>query len=212
MVGKIKVYHHIWPYGRGESIGERQKERIFNYIKDFDYIPNVVPHTENENHTLHKMWEDAKKMDDNQIIFYIHNKGATKKGNDALGMDELTDIIESELIDNHQHYVDILKEGYYSTSGVLCGVPFWSDTFYAGNIFWVTAKYLKELPPTDYPYINSYGAEAMFLQRGNWKPYSRVYKVNHNLYPNFVKLYLIQVQSHLSIPDYDLSMLPKTIL
>ena len=151
-------------------------------------------------------------MHNNDVVLYIHNKGATKKGKDALGMDELTDIIESELIDNHQHYIDVLNDGIYSTAGILCGVPFWSDTFYAGNIFCVTGRYLKELPPTDYPYINSYCAESMFLQRGNWKPYSRVYKVNHNLYPNFIKMYLKQVQSHVSQPDFDLPMRDNTLL
>ena len=205
-------YHHIWPYERGVGIGRRQKERILENIAGIDYRPNIVPRSENENHTLHRMWEDAKKMDDDEVILYIHNKGATKKGKDARGMDELTDIIESELIDNHSHYIDKLKEGYYSTAGILCGVPFWSDTFYAGNIFWVTSKYLKELPPTEYAYINSYGAEAMFLQRGDWKAYSRVYKVNHNLYPNFIKMYLKQVKSHLEQPDFDLPMKPKTTI
>ena len=202
----LYVYHHIWPFGRGEEIGNRQKERIFGNIKDFTYIPNVVPKNENENHTLYKMWEDSKLISDDTIILYIHNKGATKKGTDALGMDELTDIIESELVDNYKHYIDVLDEGYHSTAGVMCGVPFWADTFYAGNIFWITAKYLKELPPTDYLYVNSYVAEAMFLQRGNWKPYSRVYTINHNLYPNFIKLYLKHVTSHVSIPDGDLPM------
>jgi hypothetical protein len=52
----------------------------------------------------------------------------------------------------------------------------------------------------------------MFLQRGKWKPYSRVYKVNHNLYPNFVKMYLKQVQSHVSQPDFDLPMRDNTLL
>ena len=212
MKSKIKVYHHIWPYGRGEEIGKRQRDRIFNNIKDFEYVPNVVPKNENTNQTLHKMWEDAKGMDDNDYILFIHNKGATKKGSDALGMDELTDIIESELVDNYKHYIDVLDEGYHSTAGIMCGIPFWADTFYAGDLYWVTAKYLKELPPTDYSYVNQYVAEAMFLQRGNWKPYSRVYTINHNLYPNFVKLYLKQVVSHISIPDGDLPMLPKTIL
>ena len=202
----LYVYHHIWPYGRGEEIGNRQRERIFGNIKDFTYIPNVVPKNENENHTLYKMWEDSKLISDDTIILYIHNKGATKKGTDALGMDELTDIIESELVDNYKHYIDVLDEGYHSTAGVMCGVPFWADTFYAGNIFWITAKYLKELPPTDYLYVNSYVAESMFLQRGNWKPYSRVYTINHNLYPNFIKLYLKHVTSHVSIPDGDLPM------
>ena len=208
----IYCYHHIWPFERGIGIGKRQKERILENIKDIEYRPNVVPRNENENHTLHKLWEDAKFMHNNDVVLYIHNKGATKKGKDALGMDELTDIIESEVIDNYQHYVDVLKEGYHSTASILCGVPFWSDTFYAGNIFWVTGRYLKELPPTDYAYINSYGAEAMFLQRGKWKPYSRVYKVNHNLYPNFIKMYLKQVQSHVSQPDFDLPMRDNTLL
>lgn len=208
----IYCYHHIWPFERGVGIGKRQKERILENIKDIEYRPNVVPRNENENHTLHKLWEDAKLMQNNDVVLYIHNKGATKKGDDALGMDELTDIIESEVIDNHQHYINVLQEDNYSTAGILCGVPFWSDTFYAGNIFWVRARYLKDLPPTDYPYINSYGAEAMFLQRGNWKPYSRVYKVNHNLYPNFVKMYLKQVQSHLSKPDLDLPTKPTSVI
>ena len=208
----LYCYHHIWPFGRGVGIGKRQKERILENIEGINYIPNIVPKNENTNHTLHKMWEDAKKMDDNDYILFIHNKGATKKGFDALAQDELTDIIESELVDNYKHYIDVLDEGYHSTSGIMCGVPFWSDTFYAGNIFWVTGRYLKELPPTDYAYINSYGAESMFLQRGNWKPYSRVYKVNHNLYPNFVKLYLKQIKSHLSKPDEDLPMKPKSTI
>jgi len=208
----IYVYHHIWPFGRGEEIGNRQKKRIFDNITDFQYVPNIVPKNENTNHTLHKMWEDAKNMDDNDYLLFIHNKGATKRGSDALGMDELTDIIESELVDNYKHYIDVLDEGYHSTAGILCGVPFWADTFYAGDLYWVRAKYLKELPIPDYEYVNQYVAEALFLQRGNWKPYSRVYTINHNLYPNFIKLYLKQVKSHTSIPDYDLPMKPKTIL
>lgn len=208
----LYVYHHIWPFGRGEEIGKRQKERIFANIKDFEYVPCVVNQNENTNHTLERMWEDAKFNHNNDYYLFIHNKGATKKGFDAKAQDELTDIIESELVDNYQHYIDVLEEGYHSSAGIMCGVPFWADTYYAGDLYWVSGRYLKELPKPDYDYVHQYIAEAMFLQRGNWKPYSRVYKINYNLYPNFVKLYLKQVQSHLSQPDFDLPMKDKTTI
>jgi len=208
----LYVYHHIWPYRRGEAIGKRQKERIFSNIENFEYVPCIVAKNETPNHTLEKMWLDAQDKNDDDCFLWIHNKGATKKGFQAKAQGELTDIIESELVDNYKHYIDVLNEGYHSSAGIMCGVPFWADTFYAGDLYWVTGRYLKELPKPDYDYVHQYIAEAAFLQRGNWKPYSRVFKINHNLYPNFVKLYLQQVQSHLAHPDFDLPMKEKTTL
>lgn len=206
----IRIYHHIYPTNEGLQISKQQKERIENNIFDkFEYIPNVVKKYETEIWTLKKLQNDAAEFSDDDVILYIHTKGATKP---TIERKEWREYMEVQLIDNYKFHLDILSKGFDS-SGVLLGIPNWSitksgDLFYGGNFWWTTSKYIKSLPDDlgwgnwiDNQNLdeNSYGnkirwAEIKFINQGiNFKPYGfPFYKKDE--YKNFIKLMKYEIE------------------
>lgn len=181
----LYVYHHIYSNDRGLKIGEEQKNRIYEKINlEFKYIQNIVPLYENEWPTLLKMFEENKNYNNEDIILYIHTKSAV---NNYLYNEEWRELLELELVDNSQFYIDKIKMGF-STSGCLMGIPYWSPKIYGGNFWYINSQYLKTLKKNNYwDYNNRHSAENHFIQSGeDWKPYNNPL-IDFNNFFNFKK-------------------------
>jgi hypothetical protein len=191
----LYIYHHIYPSTSGHIIKEEQKNRIYEKIDiEFTYIENIVELDKNEWPTIIKLYNDAKKYNDDDIILYIHTKGAV---NNFIYNKEWRDFMETELIDNYSFYLDKIKIGF-NTSGCLMGIPHWSPTFYGGNFWYMQCKYLKTIKYNDnWNFKNRYEPELDFIQRGiDWKPYTNPIIVLND-WPTFNQT--IYEQSHYNI-------------
>jgi hypothetical protein len=169
----IRVYHHIWDFGEGLSIAQEQKERLFNNIKDeFTYHPNFAQQHENEYYTFLKMINDIPNFDNNDYILYIHTKGAS--GNTQIRR-QWREYMELSLIDDYKSHLKAL-DLKFDTSGVLMGIPYWSENIYGGNFWWTTVKFLNLIPKNFTQLIdiqNRHHAESLFLQLVNgWNPHN----------------------------------------
>lgn len=149
----IRIYHHIWPgeNGVGLKIGELQKERIFNNIKDnFSYHPINVKFTENECLSLLTMLDEIKEFDGEDYILFSNNKGATKPNEPY--QKEWREYLESSLIDDYKSHIEMLNKGY-DTSGVLLNyknsaldfMKYWGGAFYPGNFWWSKVKTFNKM-------------------------------------------------------------------
>lgn len=188
----LYIYHHIYPSESGMIIKEEQKKRIYEKINvEFEYIPNIVSDKENEWPTLIKLYNDVKNYKDDDIILYIHTKGAV---NNYLYNVEWRDCMETELIDNYLFYLDKINVGF-NTAGCLMGIPHFSETFYGGNFWYIKCEYLKTITYNNYwDFTNRHTTEGDFIQRGkNWKPYNNPL-IDFQKYPNFYQT--IFLESH----------------
>lgn len=170
----IRVYHHIWPFNFGLSISEEQKKRVYQFIKDdFTYHPNMVEKHENENQTLQKLINEIDLYDNDDFVLYIHTKGATYN---KLVQRQWREYMESDLIDDYKSHINILLKGF-DTSGVLMGIPVWSDRIYGGNFWWAKVEFLKKIPKNLNEHLNfnvRHDAEFKFLQLvPDWNPYTK---------------------------------------
>ena len=182
----LYIYHHIFPTKRGMVIKEEQKKRIYEKINtEFTYIESINSIDKNEWETIIKLYNEAKNYKDNDIILYIHTKGAV---NDYLYNAEWRDCMETELIDNHLFYLDKIKMGF-DTAGCLMGIPDWSQNFYGGNFWYISCEYLKRIPYDEkWDFKNRHLVETNFIQRGeNWKPYNNPL-VDVQKYPTFYEI------------------------
>ena len=86
--------------------------------------------------------------------------------------------MERELIDDYNTHINALKMGF-DTSGVLMGIPIFSEYYYPGNFWWARVDSLKKIEknyPWNFEKRGRYAAENNFLQLiPNWKPYSNPY-------------------------------------
>lgn len=170
----IRVYHHIWPFNFGKEIAENQKRRIEKSItKEYTYHPNIVEYDQNENHTLQKLINEIDEYDDNDIILYLHTKGATYN---KLYQKQWREYMERDLIDDYESHINMINKGF-DTSGVLMGIPIWSDNIYGGNFWWVKSESIKKIPKDLNNHLNfdtRHDAEFKFLKLiPNWNPYSK---------------------------------------
>ncbi len=207
----IKIYHHIYSTKEGLEIASKQKERIDkNILNDFEYFPNIVKKYQTEIWTLKKLQDDCLELSDDTFILYIHTKGATKP---TIEREQWREYMEKELIDNYKFHLNILTKGF-SSSGVLMGIPYWSmdktgNSFYGGNFWWTTARYIKSLPmdlgwdgwypeKTFNKDTDDFGnwiswAEIKFLNQGNsYNPYNVPF-FNINEYKELADLIVLQI-------------------
>ena len=188
----LYIYHHIYPNKRGVEISKEQFERIQNnFTEKFNYIESVVQYSENEWVTLFKFYEIKETFNDDDIIFYIHTKSAVNGYNANV---EWRELLEKELIDNSNFYIDKINLGF-DTAGILMGIPNWSENLYGGNFWYMNAKYLKSIEQNSYWDFNTrHSAETFFVQSGkNWNPYNNPL-VNLKEYPSL--LYHLKQQAY----------------
>ena len=167
----VFVFHHIYSNQRGLEIAQQQKERVYSNFKfQFEYKDNVVPLNQNEWSTLLEIYKSKEVFQNDDIIFYFHTKSAVNGYNANI---EWKELLESELIDKCDFYIDKIKLGF-DTAGILMGIPNWSENLYGGNFWYMNARYLKGIEENEYwDTTNRHQAESCFIQSGkNWNPYN----------------------------------------
>lgn len=223
----IRIYYHIYAIDGVESIVEKQlslMETHFNfkhvinigiclseenapidniiklidkYNKSNQIIVCDIKNECNEFVTLDLIETHKSTFDDNDLIFYLHTKGASKQKTD-----EYEEILiwrnrmhDTNII-NHNYVFEVLKSESYNTYGTLLeSVNESKDIIYSGNFWWMTGNYAKTIDITNIV-KNRWNAELQYIQKGNdWKPYSCFIKdkdgvslKNNNTKFNFNKL------------------------
>jgi len=169
-------------------------EPLYTYLISKNYnVRKFIKETEirNEWETLNCILEDRENFNDDDFIFYFHTKGATHsldipKNNDRdkwhrLNYEKFSihwaKIMEYYLIKKYKECIDILKNTEYNTVGIFLNEPMWYCEAYAGNFFWLSGKYAKNLmtkiDETKIQKNTRSTAEFEFINTGtDWKPYS----------------------------------------
>ena len=181
----INIIQHIYPNELGTKIANEQSNRIKFTIKEpYNLIQSVVDvEFGTELDTYKKLlneWVDG--FNDNDLILFIHTKGATR--NNKIKR-EWREYLERELIDNYQYHTTVLNRGF-DTSGVLMGIPHWSEGFYPGNFWWANAKFIKRINKNIIDTFPSrWHAELNFLSSiKDWNPHSNPF-LNFDKTKNF---------------------------
>jgi hypothetical protein len=169
----IHILHHIFPNELGKKIAKEQFERIEKKIKKpYNYIENNVGLSGNELNTYKLLIQNCLnsfELDD--VVLFIHTKGATR---DNLIKREWREYLERELIDDYEYHIDKLYLGF-DTSGVLMGIPHWSENFYPGNFWWAKVDFLNKIDKKcEWRMENRWYAENGFFHSiKKWNPFSK---------------------------------------
>lgn len=180
----INIIQHVYPNELGIKIAQDQLNRISLKIKQpFNFIKNEVNLNQTELDTYKKLLNEwVEGFNDNDQILFIHTKGATR---DNKIKREWREYLERELIDNYEYHINALNLGF-DTSGVLMGIPHWSEGFYPGNFWWANAKFIKRINKNIIDtFPNRWHAELNFLSSiSDWNPHSKA-NINFNKTKNF---------------------------
>lgn len=110
----------------------------------YDALTKVVYRSTIMNHfegfTLNQLWLDAMSMDDTDLLWYIHTKGATSNS------DDFRNEMENVVISHWQECINSIQQHPYD---IYCAHQFppYSNVFFVpGNFWWTTAKHIKSLP------------------------------------------------------------------
>ena len=199
----IRIYYHIYaidgvetiineqlsllkkyinkPYSLivGISISEENKSAhsIIKFIRKYnmDIIIGDIRMKDNEFVTLNLIENDKEIFDDNDLILYLHTKGASKQNTDEYSESErwrnVMQLYNIKYIDN---VFGVFNSGLYNTYGVLLEtVNDYKNTIYSGNFWWMTGEYAKTINIDNVDKSDRWNAELQYIQMGiNWKPYS----------------------------------------
>lgn len=212
----IRVYYHIYVIDGIESIINEQLALIKKYINQpysltigiaiaennnsvDDIIKLIYNHDStiiigdikimgNEFVTLNLIERDKSKFGDNDYIFYLHTKGASKQtDSESIRWRNVMQLHNIEYIDK---VFNVLNRNTFNTYGVLLEIvspP--TNIIYSGNFWWMTGKYAKTIDIININITDRYNAELHYIQEGkDWKPYATFIKNKRNQYPFLKKL------------------------
>jgi hypothetical protein len=204
----IRIYYHIYAIDGVESIIEEQlslMETHFNFehiinigiclSEENTPIDNIIKlinkHNKsnqivvcdiknecNEFVTLDLIETHKSTFDDNDLIFYLHTKGASKQKS---GEYEEILIWRNRMHDtniiNHNYVFDLFNSTDFNTYGLLLENV--GNLIYSGNFWWVKGKYIKTINIENIE-KNRWNAELQYIQNGiSWVPHSE-YTKNRN--------------------------------
>lgn len=196
----IRIYYHVYGIDNVEEIIDEQLA-LLNTIKEpfkltvglsvsnesYDYNnllgklnPSIIKYNDNEFLTLNLIQQDD--IEDDDYIFYLHTKGASKlKSNLYEKESDWRKILNYYLIGK---YEDVLKnlDGYNTFGYQLEELENGID-IYSGNFWWATGKYVKTINADGVDKLDRYNAELKFIQNGiDWKPnYIKIKKLRKNM-------------------------------
>lgn len=182
----IKKYiNHPYSLTVGISIAENNNsvDDIIKLIHKYDtkIIIGDIKITPNEFEfiTLNLIERDKPLFDDNDYVFYLHTKGATKQ-NDSVAV-RWRNKMQLHNIKQIDNVFGVLNGGKFNTYGVLLEtVTNPTNIMYSGNFWWMTGKYAKTININNVDTTRRCNAELQYIQKGNnWKPYSIIKKGNN---------------------------------
>jgi hypothetical protein len=201
----IRIYYHIYAIDGVESIIEEQlslMETHFNFKHIINIgiclseenipIDNIIKLIDKYNKSNHIVVCDIKNecnefvtldliethkstFDDNDLIFYLHTKGASKQKSDDYKENVIwRNRMQDVNIKNHNHVFNLFNSTDFNTYGLLLENV--NNLIYSGNFWWVKGKYIKTINIEDVE-KNRWNAESQYIQNGtNWNPYSEYVK------------------------------------
>ena len=200
----IRVYYHVYAIDGVESIIEEQLSLIethFNfehtinigiclseenilmgginqlinkYNKSNQIVVCDIKNECNEFVTLDLIETHKSTFDDNDLIFYLHTKGASKQNTiDYIESEKWRKIMQLFNIEHIKNVFEVLKSQSHNTYGFLLeSLNESKNMIYSGNFWWMTGNYTKTIDITNVD-KNRWNAELQYIQKGNnWKPYS----------------------------------------
>lgn len=201
----IRIYYHIYAIDGVESIIEEQlslMEIYFNfehfinigiclseeniqidginklinkYNKSNQIVVCDIKNKCNEFVTLDLIETHKSNFDDNDLIFYLHTKGASKQKSDEykeilIWRNRMHDVN----IKNHNYVFDLFNSTDFNTYGLLLENV--NNLIYSGNFWWAKGKYIKTINIKNIE-KNKSNSELQYIQNGsNWIPYSEYTK------------------------------------
>jgi hypothetical protein len=216
----IRIYYHIYAIDGVESIIEEQlslMETHFNFKHIINIgiclseenipIDNIIKLIDKYNKSNHIVVCDIKNecnefvtldliethkstFDDNDLIFYLHTKGASKQKSDDYKENVIwRNRMQDVNIKNHNHVFNLFNSTDFNTYGLLLENV--NNLIYSGNFWWVKGKYIKTINIEDVE-KNRWNAESQYIQNGtNWNPYSEYVKMIKTKPPYYKKNKLI---------------------
>jgi hypothetical protein len=185
----IRIYYHVYAIDGVERIIDEQltlldniKEpyelivglSISNLTFNYDHLlkminPKIIKHNDNEFLTINLIEQDI--IDDDDYIFYLHTKGASKINTPFY--DKVSNwrrILNHHLIIDYKKVLKSLEN--FNTCGFQLEELENGINIYSGNFWWSTGKYIKTINTDNIDKTNRYDAELNFIQNGdNWNPY-----------------------------------------
>jgi hypothetical protein len=200
----IRIYYHIYAIEGVESIINEQLTLIKKHINQpysltigisvsennnsvddiikliYEYDSKIIigdtKLMNNEFVTLNLIEKDKSSFNNNDYIFYLHTKGASKQtDSESIRWRNVMQLHNIQYIDN---VFGILDNEVFNTYGFLLEVvsnP--TNIMYSGNFWWMTGQYAKTIDISNVDITNRCNAELQYIQMGvNWKPYSIIRK------------------------------------
>lgn len=195
----IRIYYHIYVIDGVEFIINEQLSLIQKYINQPHSLTVGISISENSNSidniikliyeydskiiigdtklmgnefvTLNLIERDKPLFNNNDYIFYLHTKGATKQiDSESIRWRNVMQLYNIQHIKN---VFEVFNSGLYNTYGVLLEtVNDSKNTIYSGNFWWMSGEYAKTIN-IDGVDKNRWNAELQYVQTGvNWKPFS----------------------------------------
>jgi hypothetical protein len=185
----IRIYYHVYAVDGVERIIDEQLT-LLDKIKEpyelslglsisdsqFDYShllskinPKIIKNYDNEFLTLNLIEQD--NIDDDDFIFYLHTKGASKINTGRYELESnWRRILNYHLIVDYRKVLTSLEN--FNTYGFQLEELDNGIDIYSGNFWWATGKYIKTINTENIDKSNRYNAELNFIQNGdNWNPY-----------------------------------------
>lgn len=169
---KIIIYYHVAGFGEWKSIFVEQSSLIKTsglydkceevrvsflgqngdldaYVEDkFRIVYSSENIQEYEHPTINKLLSDAKKINEEYYILYIHTKGCSDKSVSGIkGQYYWRQMMNYWMIKRHGDCITSLDNGF-STCGIN-SMPRNKPTHYSGNFWWASSNYVKKLNPIE---------------------------------------------------------------
>jgi hypothetical protein len=163
---------------------------IDKYNKSNHIVVCDIKNECNEFVTLDLIETHKSTFDDNDLIFYLHTKGASKQKSDDYKENVIwRNRMQDVNIKNHNHVFNLFNSTDFNTYGLLLENV--NNLIYSGNFWWVKGKYIKTINIEDVE-KNRWNAESQYIQNGtNWNPYSEYVKMIKTKPPYYKKNKLI---------------------
>lgn len=185
----IRIYYHVYGIDNVDEIIDEQltllnkikepfklmvglsvSEISYNYQHLLEKInPQIIRNNENEFLTLNLIEQDD--VEDDDFIFYLHTKGASKLNSNLYQKEHnWRQILNYHLISKYTEVLKILEK--YNTFGYQLEQLDNGIDIYSGNFWWATGKYIKTINTNNIDKSDRYNAELNFVQNGeNWNPF-----------------------------------------
>lgn len=184
----IRIYYHVYAVKGVEEIIDEQltlldkikepyelsvglsvSDSTFNYDHLLKRInPKIIKNYNNEFLTLNLIEQD--NIDDDDYIFYLHTKGASKINTGRYELESnWRRILNYNLIIEYNKALSSLENS--NTYGFQLEELDNGINVYSGNFWWATGNYIKTINTENIDKSNRYNAELNFIQNGiNWNP------------------------------------------